>query len=153
MHTRAHFRDTEVCQGADWQFSLPTCPWTLVSQGKMSMSSPFFLVFSDSPTDAEQVPMHLWQGKQDMPSYCRMQGSGWSLSCKCNQFCYLPEKINTLLTDYYFNPWMPLIQIPYIRIPEPWNFCVRRQCLLQNIWENLKSASNLDFRKMLKVRY
>ncbi|KAL9851152.1 putative E3 ubiquitin-protein ligase HERC4 isoform 1-T1 [Geothlypis trichas] len=43
--------------------------------------------------------------------------------------------------------------IPFIRIPEPWNFCVRRQCLLQNIWENLKSASNLDFRKMLKVSF
>ncbi|XP_064567178.1 probable E3 ubiquitin-protein ligase HERC4 [Zonotrichia leucophrys gambelii] len=43
--------------------------------------------------------------------------------------------------------------IPFIRIPEKWNFCVRRECLLQDIWENLKSASNQDFRKMLKVSF
>ncbi|XP_063277626.1 probable E3 ubiquitin-protein ligase HERC3 isoform X2 [Prinia subflava] len=34
-----------------------------------------------------------------------------------------------------------------------WNFCVRRQCLLQDIWKNLKSASNQDFRKTLKVSF
>ncbi|KAM7021691.1 putative E3 ubiquitin-protein ligase HERC4 [Passerculus sandwichensis] len=43
--------------------------------------------------------------------------------------------------------------IPFIGLPEPWNFCVRRECLLQDIWENLKSASNQDFRKMLKVSF
>uniref|UniRef100_A0A8C9NN57 E3 ISG15--protein ligase HERC5-like n=1 Tax=Serinus canaria TaxID=9135 RepID=A0A8C9NN57_SERCA len=42
---------------------------------------------------------------------------------------------------------------PFTGSPEPWNFCVRRQCLLQDIWENLKFASNQDFRKMLKVSF
>ncbi|XP_064272993.1 E3 ISG15--protein ligase HERC5-like isoform X1 [Passer domesticus] len=43
--------------------------------------------------------------------------------------------------------------IPFLWTPEAWNFCVRRQCLLQDIWKNLKSASNQDFRKMLKVSF
>ncbi|XP_037990606.1 probable E3 ubiquitin-protein ligase HERC4 isoform X2 [Motacilla alba alba] len=42
---------------------------------------------------------------------------------------------------------------PFIWTPEEWNFCVRRQCLLQDIWKNLKSASNQDFRRMLKVSF
>ncbi|XP_053795912.1 probable E3 ubiquitin-protein ligase HERC4 [Vidua chalybeata] len=48
---------------------------------------------------------------------------------------------------------IPFIQMPFTWIPEAWNFCVRRQCLLQDIWKNLKSASNQDFRKMLKVSF
>ncbi|XP_016153364.1 PREDICTED: probable E3 ubiquitin-protein ligase HERC3 [Ficedula albicollis] len=43
--------------------------------------------------------------------------------------------------------------MPFIRIPKLWNFCVRRQCLLQDIRKNLKSASNQDFRKILKVSF
>ncbi|XP_039919743.1 probable E3 ubiquitin-protein ligase HERC3 [Hirundo rustica] len=42
---------------------------------------------------------------------------------------------------------------PFIWIPETWSFRVRRQHLLQDIWKNLKSASNQDFRKMLKVSF
>lgn len=124
------------------------CPWTLVSQGKISRYFPFFLVLSDSPAEAEQVPMHLWQEKQDPCSQNRMQGSVQDVLCKCSQFCYQLGEINTLLTDYYFN-----LQVFITWIPEAWNFCVRRQCLLQDIWKKLKSASNQDFRKILKVRY
>ncbi|XP_021404911.2 putative E3 ubiquitin-protein ligase HERC4 [Lonchura striata] len=43
--------------------------------------------------------------------------------------------------------------MPFICIPEAWNFCVRRHCLLQDMWKNLKTASNQDFRKMLKVSF
>ncbi|XP_041344149.1 E3 ISG15--protein ligase HERC5-like isoform X2 [Pyrgilauda ruficollis] len=43
--------------------------------------------------------------------------------------------------------------IPFIGTPEAWNFCVRRQYLLQDMWKNLKSASNQDFRKKLKVSF
>ncbi|XP_015481119.1 probable E3 ubiquitin-protein ligase HERC4 isoform X1 [Parus major] len=43
--------------------------------------------------------------------------------------------------------------IPLMWIAEKWKFCIRRQCLLQDIWKNLKSASNQDFRKMLEVTF
>ncbi|KAM4780827.1 E3 ISG15--protein ligase HERC5-like isoform 1-T1 [Cyanocitta cristata] len=43
--------------------------------------------------------------------------------------------------------------IPIIQIPETWDFAVRRQCLLQDTWKNLKSASNQDFRKILRVNF
>ncbi|XP_062349831.1 E3 ISG15--protein ligase HERC5-like [Cinclus cinclus] len=43
--------------------------------------------------------------------------------------------------------------IPLIHTSEPWKFCVRRQCLLQDIRKNLKSASKQDFRKILEVSF
>lgn len=43
--------------------------------------------------------------------------------------------------------------IPLICSSEPWKFYVRRQYLLQDIWKNLKSASNQDFRKKLEVSF
>ncbi|XP_023781952.1 probable E3 ubiquitin-protein ligase HERC4 isoform X3 [Cyanistes caeruleus] len=45
------------------------------------------------------------------------------------------------------------IVIPLMWMAEKWKFCIRRQCLLQDIWKNLKSASNQDFRKMLEVTF
>ncbi|XP_053920301.1 probable E3 ubiquitin-protein ligase HERC4 isoform X3 [Cuculus canorus] len=62
-------------------------------------------------------------------------------------FFYNLEAINTLLTDCYFN--LQILLIPMDR--QCWIFQVRRQCLLEDIWNNLNGATTQQFRMVLKV--
>ncbi|XP_069711475.1 probable E3 ubiquitin-protein ligase HERC3 isoform X3 [Phaenicophaeus curvirostris] len=62
-------------------------------------------------------------------------------------FFYNLEEINTLLTDCYFH----LRIHPILMEQQCWIFPVRRQCLLEDIWNNLNGATTQHFRMVLKV--
>ncbi|TRZ23540.1 hypothetical protein HGM15179_003554 [Zosterops borbonicus] len=69
-----------------------------------------------------------------------------TLLCKLSKYPCIFDRINKI--DVHRTECKILS-----RIFTEWNFYVRRQCLLQDMWKNLKSASKQDFRKMLKVSF
>lgn len=56
--TRTCFRDTGVCQGTDWQFSLHMYAQNLIF-ARENQHVFFFLVISDGHMEADQISVHL----------------------------------------------------------------------------------------------
>lgn len=148
--TRTCFRDTGVCQGTDWQFSLHMYAQNLILQEKINTSFSF-LSFQMAIWKLIKYPCIFdMQDKVNIHNTeCQVLSRFLSNVSVANYFYNLGEINTLLLTHCYFT-----FQVPFILMGCAWwVFQIRRQSLLQDLWTCLNNAATPAFRKMLKVRY